>query len=260
MKTNTLRSSLVVAALFGCVLSVRSSEAFFDDAALLRAELATYEQTNAVAVSNVVARLDALTGPLFSDVSNEDWFNAYVTSLAEWGIVSGYRNRDGELTGLFQPANPVTVAEVLKMATQAAKVDTSLCPQPLRHSDAQDHWARPFVGCAEAVQLRLLDADARLALDRAATRAEVLTIVHDMFGQQPAPIFAPFNDTREHAYEGDIGFGVIEGIVSGDVDAQGRPLGTFRPDAPINRAEVSKIIFERLKLEARKDFERQALQ
>ena len=31
------------------------------------------------------------------------------------------------------------------------------------------------------------------------------------------------------------------GIVQGDTDADGKPTGTFRPNAPINRAEIAKI-------------------
>jgi len=39
------------------------------------------------------------------------------------------------------------------------------------------------------------------------------------------------------------------GIVSGDTDRQGNPKGTFRPNAPINRAEVAKIFSKLIELE-----------
>lgn len=50
--------------------------------------------------------------------------------------------------------------------------------------------------------------------------------------------FADFADTNGHAYEEAIQFVQDEGIVQGYAD------GTFRPDAPINRAEFVKIIVE----------------
>ncbi len=251
-----LRQYLAATLLTVLSLTVVGAKAFFDDAALLRAELASYEQEHATDVSDVVARLDNLTGTVFQDVKSTDWFNAYVTSLAEWGIVSGYKNAAGELTGFFQPGNLVTVAEVLKMTEEAAKIDKTTCPEPASHPAALTHWAKVFVGCAEGLNARLLAASADLQLDRPATRAEVLTLVHDIFGQKPSPIFAPFSDTQNHPFEADIGLAVVEGIVTGDKDANGNATGTFRPDAPINRAEVTKIIYERLKMEAKKDFER----
>lgn len=38
-------------------------------------------------------------------------------------------------------------------------------------------------------------------------------------------------------------------IVSGDRDAAGNPRKIFRPNAPVNRAEAAKIIYERLRVE-----------
>lgn len=50
--------------------------------------------------------------------------------------------------------------------------------------------------------------------------------------------FANFTDTNGHPYEEAIQFVQDKGIVQGYAD------GTFRPDAPINRAEFTKIIIE----------------
>ncbi len=251
-----LRQYLAATLLTVLSLTVVTAKAFFDEAAVLRAELVSYQEQHTTDMSAIVARLDALTGTVFQDVKSDDWFNVYVSSLAEWGIVSGYKNAAGELTGFFQPGNLVTVAEVLKMTEEAAKIDKSTCPAPAAHPAALTHWSSVFVGCAEGLNVRLLAASSNLPLDRPATRAEVLTIVHDVFGQKPSPVFAPFSDTRDHPLEADIGLAVLEGIVGGDKNADGTPAGTFRPDAPINRAEVSKIVYERLKMEAKKEFDR----
>lgn len=50
--------------------------------------------------------------------------------------------------------------------------------------------------------------------------------------------YAAFSDTDGHAYEEAIQFVQDEGIVQGYIDE------TFRPDAPINRAEFTKIVVE----------------
>ena len=51
----------------------------------------------------------------------------------------------------------------------------------------------------------------------------------------------PFNDSKSHKYKNDIAYAYALGIISGDINADGSEKGTFRPDDPINRAEVAKI-------------------
>jgi hypothetical protein len=43
------------------------------------------------------------------------------------------------------------------------------------------------------------------------------------------------------------------GVVSGDMN-NGKATGTFRPDANLNRAEAAKIIYERIRLDARREW------
>jgi hypothetical protein len=99
-------------------LVVGTGVAFFDEVVALKAELAAWEAVHAEAnFDDILEQLDDIAGTVFGDVSDEAWYAPYVTSLAEWGIVSGYRDASGNTTGQFGPGNSVTVAEVLKMAT-----------------------------------------------------------------------------------------------------------------------------------------------
>lgn len=236
---------LTIAAIF-----VSVSHAFFDEIEALQSELQVWQTTNAADFTEVLAQLDDITGPIFRDVQETDWFNPYVSSLAEWGIVSGYKDANGRLTGEFKPANNVTVAEALKMAMESAKTDRSACGlAPVNHAQAQGHWAREYVSCAEQRNVRLIVQG--IDLNKKATRAEILTIVHDVFGDRTIPIFSSFSDTAGHKYEQDIAYASLSGIVRGDTDASGAEKGTFRPDDSINRAETSKVIYERLKVSVR---------
>jgi hypothetical protein len=228
--------------------------AFFDEVLALRAELAEWEAVHADAdFSDVLEQLDDLAGTTFNDVQDSAWYAPYVTTLSEWGIVSGYRDERGRTTGQFGPSNPVTVAEILKMAAGAARIDPSSCPAPVARGDAESHWAAAYVGCAESRSARVVASGYASPLDRPATRAEVLAVMHDLFSDDVPPLTAAFPDAAGHPFEADIAYASLLHVVSGDTDAAGHPTGTFRPNDPVNRAEAAKILVLRIKQQAAKE-------
>lgn len=244
--TRRLSTALTLAAL-AAVTSVGAQ--FFDEIVALQEELQVWEATNAADFSDVIEQLEDITGPVFRDVADVDWFNPYVASLSEWGIVSGYKDSQGRPTGEYRPGNQVTIAEVLKMAMEGAQVNEANCTGTPLHPQGVDHWARTYVKCAEDLGVRLLDPRLPADLNRPAKRAEVLTVIHDTFGDEVLPLYSSFVDTQGHRFEADIAYANLYGIVSGDTNSAGGETGTFRPDDAINRAETAKIIYEKLKLE-----------
>lgn len=177
----------------------------------------------------------------FKDVKEGDWFGGYVSSVAKWGIVAGYKDKDGKPTGKYGPGDPVTIAEILKMSMKAAKVDEKECPAIVKHPKAGAHWAKTYVACGEAWGLRLLKGNPDL--NRGAKRAEVLTTLFDSFRDEVPQESSNFTDAQGHPFEADIAFAAKLGIVSGDKDADGNAKGTFRPNDSVNRAEAAKMIY-----------------
>lgn len=177
----------------------------------------------------------------FRDVKKSDWFNPYVAAVAKWGIVTGYKDKDSKPTGKYGPGDPVTVAEILKMAMKAAKTKEEECPATVKHPKAGSHWAKAYVACGEAWGLRLLKGNPDL--NRGATRAEVLTVLFDAFKDDVPQEASDFTDAQGHAYEADIAYAAKLGIVSGDKDEDGNPKATFRPNDKVNRAEAAKMIY-----------------
>lgn len=221
---------------------------FFEVFAQLKEELRTIEESQQGAERDaVVQKLDANAAIKFNDVTAKDWFYQYVSSTARWGIVSGYKDAAGKPTGKYGAGNTVTVGEILKMALKSAQVDEAKCKGTPSFAQAETHWARPFVLCAQEKKMRLIVK--KPDLNRPALRAEVLSVIFDAFGDKAPPLFAPFTDTVNHPLESDIAYGAALRMVTGDKDANGKPLRTFRPDAPVNRAEAAKIIYERLRVE-----------
>ena len=243
-----IRLRTVVPAVLVLTLVTTVSRAFFDEVVALQDELKVWQTANAADFSDVIGQLNDMAGAVFRDVQDKDWFNPYVASLAEWGIVSGYKDNQGRSTGEFRPGNKVTVAEVLKMAMVAAKVDVTKCTNVPLHPQASDHWAKQYVACGESMGIRMMNPAHPADLNRPAKRAEVVTIVLDVFKDKVLPLYSNFSDVKGNPFEADIAYANLYGIVSGDRNAQGVETGMFRPADSINRAETAKIIYERLKL------------
>ncbi|MDB5307242.1 MAG: hypothetical protein JWO38_1444 [Gemmataceae bacterium] len=176
---------------------------------------------------------------VFWDVPESAWFASYVSTLIEKGIASGYRDAEGNLTGEFGVSNPVTAAEILKMALVAAgRPLSSGLPQ---NPSARDDWSAPYVTTAE--DLRFSVYAPSLDVHKPATRGQVIQTILEVFGDPIAAGENPFTDlSASSPFAPALQTAYQLGIISGDTDAQGNPTGTVRPNDPVNRAEAAKIV------------------
>ena len=181
---------------------------------------------------------------IFRDVPINQWFARYVATIIRGGIASGYKDASGNLTGLYGPANSVTYAEIAKMALEMGGLHNLSGTGKLENSSALGQWSEAYIRLAEEKNLSVYVSS--LNVNTAATRGAViqtileamdLPIVH--YEQNP---YTDFSIT--HAHADVILTATTLGIVRGDTDALGRPLLRFRPDDPVNRAEVAKILVE----------------
>ncbi|MBI5414407.1 S-layer homology domain-containing protein [Candidatus Peregrinibacteria bacterium] len=171
----------------------------------------------------------------FLDADDDSWFTRYVATLSQKNIISGYRDKNGDLTGQFGPGDPVLVGQLLKMALETAGVGEAGGTPDLK--SAEDHWARGYVKQAENLGLSIVkDLD---SLDRKATRGEVIRTILEAAGIHPEKISASsFKDVpASHPDLEYIEEAKNRGIVSGDGE-----LNTFRPDDGVVRGEIAKIL------------------
>ena len=189
----------------------------------------------------IVIRVDGRNVPL-RDVPRMEWFAPYVRDVAERGLVSGYRDVDGVPTGLFGPADNVTVEQLLKIAVLARGIDVTGCPAG-KNPTASGSWSLPYVGCAEQKQWALY-ADGMVDMKRNATRAEVLVTMMQAFAVPYAEAgVQPFTDVPPTLqFSGFIARAKADGIVGGYTDVAGSPTGMFGPTDPVTRAETAKIV------------------
>ena len=187
------------------------------------------------------------------DVHEGSWYTGSVKAASDAGIVSGYRDSTGKPTGYFGPADPVTVAQALKMAVIAAGYDTSeytsRCGGGRCLSEFSDHWAAPYIAVAQLEEFGITLTPA--TIDKRATRAQVAQITADAFISNWAGDVSGLRDytdvSTEHRHAQAIVEVTISDIMVGDGRTQHCLVSftckktTFRPDDPINRAEAVKV-------------------
>lgn len=174
------------------------------------------------------------------DVPKAAWFSSHVASVTKSGIMGGYKDTAGNLTGEFGPGNPVTVAELAKIAHSIAGL-SELGGQPPANPGAQNGWFTRIIASAEQRGWIIYD-DATIDPARPATRGEVLVTLLQALDVPlewaDGDVFADV--TVRTTYAAAIETAESEGLVSGTKDSSGKLM--FGPTDNINRAELAKIL------------------
>jgi len=185
----------------------------------------------------------------FKDTDDDAWYTNFISGVKAKGIISGYKDANGNALGEFRPANNITVAEALKIALETAKQGTSEGTPNL--ASAASHWAAPYVKKAEELNMTIV-SNPNLDLNRPATRGEIVRMVLEALGIKPSTFNSTdFSDVPAASENASyIQYAKELSIVSGD---SGKT--TFRPNDPINRAEVSKIASQIIEIILGEDLE-----
>lgn len=173
----------------------------------------------------------------FQDVSTNDWFHQYTSYLADQGIISPNPR--------FNPYKPLTRAELVKMAVGAANrlgIESHEEEAPLFCDVPTNHWAITYINQLARRQVISGTATTNCSTqrnfypERSISRAETIKIVFEVFGigNQGTARFSDVANTMW--YSSYINSADQLRIVSGYTD------GTFRPNATISRAEMSKVL------------------
>jgi len=176
------------------------------------------------------------------DVQSSSWFAPYVRDMAERGIISGYRDSEGQPLGVYGPGDNVTVEQLAKIAMESSHVPITECQGTLKNKSAKGNWSQEYILCAEDLGWALF-SDGSVNVGRAASRSEVVVTMLQAFDAELRDATGTvFNDvTRVTEFAVAIETAARQGIVSGYSDERGNPTGMFGPLNPVNRAEVAKI-------------------
>lgn len=122
--------------------------AFFSpDKYLSRAELSEYMFKVAQYVG-IITDFDITDAPRFDDVLENQWFYPYVSTLVKYGLLSGYKDMVGNLTGKFGPNDLVTNAQAVKVFINAGGVPNYTYPTAPFSDLVKDAWYMDYVSTA----------------------------------------------------------------------------------------------------------------
>jgi hypothetical protein len=178
----------------------------------------------------------------FTDVPSTSWFACYIANIFKKGIVSGYKDEEGNSLNLFGPANPITYAELAKIALLGSGNQVSETSEVPKNISAQDMWAAPFIALAEKLHFSVFSPS--LEVNQPASRgAVILTMLQAFHVTIQKDLPNTFTDLApSDPYKSAILTAAALGWINGDMDANGNRLGTVRSQDSINRAEVAKIL------------------
>jgi hypothetical protein len=174
---------------------------------------------------------------LYTDVPQSHWAAGAIGAMREAGVIAGFPD------GAFQPSEPVSYAEFIKMVYIAAAG-----ADPGNSSDG--HWAQNYY--QEAVRAgHFTKYDIHVKeLDFSIPRAYMALILSNVIEDAPIEDYTDIQDsitdvsaTTPHEYA--ITKVYAEGLLTGYPDR------SFRPDGTLNRAEAATVLYRLLQTDAR---------
>ena len=192
----------------------------------------------------------------FTDVPLGSWFAPYVNKVLRSGIMSGYKDSQGNLTGSYGPENPVSIAELAKIAHEIAGIDENEANTRPLNILARNTWFSEYFSSAEKRKWEIF-RDPNLDPSRNAARAEVVaTLLQALDIPRRWPSGKLFADvTIDTPFSDSIETAGYDGLVSGYNDELGNPTNLFKSDSSINRAEMAKVITKAIELYVEKTAE-----
>ena len=92
-----------------------------------------------------LADYEAPSTPTFNDVAADAWYFDYVEAAVQLGIVSGYTDAAGNLTGMFGPGDIVHRASFIKIIVNSFDVPTTLIPASPFIDVPESTWFHDYV-------------------------------------------------------------------------------------------------------------------
>lgn len=174
------------------------------------------------------------TQTMFKDVLRGDWFAPFIIGLKRLGIVEGYKNESGDNKKMYGPSQPVTYGEFAKMLLLLSKNAGSIVQQ------VGPDWADPYMVRTLALGLSYYSQPG-ITANHIITRSGVVHSILEAYGitvdALPVNIFSDLRN--DHPAHQSILVAHSLGLINGD---DGAPP-VVRPDDPVNRAEVARLLW-----------------
>lgn len=165
----------------------------------------------------------------FTDTKGH-WAKENIDSLVPKNIITGYTD------GTFKPNNNITREEVSKILSSyigEKEVEND------KLNDIENRWSTKFIKHLVSEEIITGYPDGTFKPSNSVTRAEFATIVYKYLAKENKLVEGDLKALKD--IEGHWAKDSIEGVVKAGY-INGYPDNTFKPNNPITRAEVSKIV------------------
>lgn len=176
----------------------------------------------------------------FPDVASSHWASGYIQFVKDNKIMLGDEN------GLFKPDDSITREEWVKTILTAFVIDTKDAKCDFSDVD-EERWSYPYI--AKAFEMMIINgvSDTEFAPAESISRQDAAVIFYrgakaareDGFSEIEMSSFTDADDIADYAIE-PINLLYKLKVLNGYED------GSFRPNAPITRAEAAKMIYTAL--------------
>ena len=176
----------------------------------------------------------------FPDVASSHWASGYIQFVKDNKIMQGDEN------GLFKPDDSITREEWVKTILTAFVIDTKDAKCDFSDVD-EERWSYPYI--AKAFEMMIINgvSDTEFAPAESISRQDAAVIFYrgakaareDGFSEIEMSSFTDADDIADYAIE-PINLLYKLKVLNGYED------GSFRPNAPITRAEAAKMIYTAL--------------
>ena len=158
-----------------------------------------------------------------------------VRAIATLKLERGFHERYlyGYVDGTVRPEGFITRCEAAALIARLANLDMTNADKP-NFPDTPSAWYNTAINAVVAKNLMFADANGNFRPQEPITRGEFARALY--YIDRHNDEVAPFEDIKGHIYEAAINQAYGNGLINGYLD------GTFKPDAPIQRAEATKIL------------------
>lgn len=177
-----------------------------------------------------ILKVDPKTGKITVAEGVKD-VRAIATLKLERGLHERYLY--GYVDGTVRPEGFITRCEAAALIARLANLDMTNADKP-NFPDTPSAWYNTAINAVVAKNLMFADANGNFRPQEPITRGEFARALY--YIDRHNDEVAPFEDIKGHIYEAAINQAYGNGLINGYLD------GTFKPDAPIQRAEATKIL------------------
>ncbi|GEM_PF-5110835 len=165
----------------------------------------------------------------FKDVSPSSWYSGYVENLTKKKIINGYQD------GTFRPNNNVERQHVCAMVVRATGMDYE--GKAANFPDVvSDSEMSPYIAALQERGVINGYQNGNFGPKDTVKRGQAAMIITRAFNLKSAGKVSGWKDTAGHGAEEQIKILASNGIIKGYAD------GTFKPNAPVSRAQLSKML------------------